>query len=63
MRPGVFCALLSIGTAGNMSETRFLDILPHPDTQGGLDQLAADPHDTCALQRYNRWISMVLHGF
>ena len=54
MRPGVFCALLSIGTAGNMSETSFLDILPHPDTQGGLDQLAADPHDNCAMQEQNQ---------
>ena len=50
MRPGVFCAFLSIGTAENMSETSFLDILPSPDTQGGLGQLAADPHDNCALK-------------
>ena len=43
MRPGVFCAFLSIGTAENMFEASFLDILPSPDTQGGLGQLAADP--------------------
>ena len=54
MRPGVFCAFLSIGTAENMSETSFLDILPHPDTQGGLDQLATDPHDNCALKEQNQ---------
>ena len=54
MRPRVFRALLSIGTPENMSETSFLDILPHPDTQGGLDQLVTDPHDNCALQGQNQ---------
>ena len=54
MRPGVFRGILSIGTLENMSEISFLDILPHTDTQGGLDQLATDPHDNCALQGQNQ---------
>ena len=54
MRPGVLCAILSIRTLENRSEISFLDILPHSDTRGGLDQLAADPHDNCALQEQNQ---------